>query len=108
MTAKKWQEIKNKVKDSFKVEEEKTMHTDEDGGTDTEYLIFLGPLGRIKLEFISKPVVSDKKTKYSKRIGSSTVVEYVYGEEKVTKLRVYRWEEAQNDWLEMEAKNINL
>ncbi len=108
MNIEKWQEIKNKIKDSFKVEEEEKTHAEEAGGIDSEYLIFQGPLGRMKLEFISKPVVLDKKTKYSKRIGSLTTVEYVYGEEKVNKLHVYKWDEGQNDWLEIEAKNFNL
>ena len=63
----------------------------------------------MKLEFISRPIVLDKKTKYAKRIGSQTAVEYIYSqEEKSHKLKIYKWDESQEDWLEMEAKNFNL
>ncbi len=108
MTLEKWQEIIGKIKDKFIVEKHEMIKSDEAGGEDIEAIVFPGPLGRMKLEFISKPIVLDKKTTYSKRIGSQTTVEYVYGQEKINKLRVYRWDEGQDDWLEMEAKNLNL
>ena len=105
----KWQQIVGNIKDSFKVEEYEKAHLDEAGGIDLEYIIFQGPLGRMKLEFITKPVVLDKKTKYSNRLGAETVVEYVYSqEEKTHKLKAYKWDEATGDWLEMEAKKFDL
>jgi len=109
MTQEKWQEIIGKIKDDFPVEETEKIHFDEEGGVDLEYIIFKGPLGRMKLEFITKPVVLDKKTKYSNRIGQQTVVEYVYSPDELShKLKAYKWDEAINDWLEMEAKKFEL
>lgn len=109
MQPEKWQEIVGKIKDNFKVEESGREHLRDEGGGEIEYIVFNGPLGRLKLEFISRPVILDKKTKYSKRIGSSTVVDYVYSqEEKIHKLKVYKWDEALNDWQEIEAKKFNL
>lgn len=94
------------IKDNFSVEEHGREHFDESGGADIEHIIFTGPLGRMKLEFISKPVVLDKKTIYSRRIGSETKVEYVYSQdEKSQKLKAYKWDSAENVWVEMEAKN---
>ncbi|MDD5290830.1 MAG: hypothetical protein PHZ04_01815 [Patescibacteria group bacterium] len=104
MTEEKWENIKGQIKDSFKVEDEGKEHQDERGGVDTEYIIFEGPLGRMKLEFITKPVVLDKKTNYSNRIGSETKVNYVYSEsEKTNRLVAYKWEESRDDWTEIEA-----
>ena len=104
MLPEKWQEIVGKIKDSFSVEASEKRHYDEAGGTDVESIIFSGPLGRMKLEFIVKPVVLDRKTRYSNRAGQQTVIEYVYSpEEKSHKLKAYKWDEAAGDWLEMKA-----
>ncbi len=86
------------------MEEHSKRHEDEMGGTDIEFITFKGPLGRMKLEFISKPVVLDKKTTYSRRIGAETQVDYIYSkDEKSYKLKAYKWDEAREDWVEMEA-----
>ena len=105
----RWKDILGNVKDNFEVEEDGNYHLDEEGGIDAEFIIFKGPLGRMKLEYITKPVVLDKKVTFSNRIGSQSEVKYIYSEEeKSNKLKVYKWDEAQDDWLEMEAKNFNL
>lgn len=104
MTNERWQNIIGNIKDNFEVEEHGKKHEDEMGGTDIEFIIFKGPLGKMKLEFVSKPVVLDKKTTYSRRIGAGTQVDYVYSEdERSYKLRAYKWDEAREDWAEMEA-----
>ena len=109
MSPEKWRDLVGQIKDNFKVEENETLHLDEAGGTEVEYIIFKGPLGRMKLELIIKPVVLDKKTKYSNRIGAETVVEYVYSQtEKNYRLKAYKWDEATDDWLEMEAKKFDV
>lgn len=109
MLPEKWKDIMGNVKDNFKVEETGDHHIDEEGGMDIEYIIFESPMGRVKLEFISKPVILDKKTTYSRRIGSETNVEYVYSEdERSHKLKAYKWDDSQDDWVEMEAKNFSI
>ncbi|OGF24297.1 hypothetical protein A3H66_02070 [Candidatus Falkowbacteria bacterium RIFCSPLOWO2_02_FULL_45_21] len=109
MTSEKWQQIVGNIKDNYEVEECEKRYLEEQGGVEVEYIIFKGPLGRMKLEFITKPAVIDKKTKYSNRLGAETVVEYVYSpKEKSHKLKAYKWDEAINDWLEMEAKKFDI
>jgi len=104
MTSEKWKNILGNIKDNFTVEEEGNEHLDEEGGIDIEYIIFIGPVGRMRLEFISKPVILDKKTIYSRRIGSETKVEYVYSEtERTYKLMVYQQDEEGGEWVEMEG-----
>ena len=105
MTEEKWENVKGQIKDKFKVEDEGSEHSDERGGVDTEFIVFTGPLGRMKLEFITKPVVLDKKTTYSNRIGSETKVNYIYSEsEKTSRLIAYKWEDGQEEWVEIEAE----
>jgi hypothetical protein len=65
-------------------------------------------LGRMRLELVTKPVVIDKKTTYSRRIGAETVVDYVYSpDERSTQLCVYRWSDADADWLEVDGSNFS-
>lgn len=109
MFPEKWQQIVGNIKDNFEVFEHEKQHLEKQGGIDVESIIFKGPLGKMKLEFIIKPVVLDRKTKYSNRLGAETVVEYVYSpDEKSHRLKAYKWDEAMGDWLEMEAKKFDL
>ncbi|MBL7053143.1 MAG: hypothetical protein ISS02_00560 [Candidatus Portnoybacteria bacterium] len=108
MKPEKWENLIGDIKDKFEIEEHDKKHLDEQGGTDIEFIIFKSPLGRMKLEFITKPVVLDKKTNYSQRIGSQVDVEYIYSEdEKTNRLVAYKWDEAQNEWVEINADNFN-
>jgi len=107
MLPEKWENLINDIKDKFEVEEQKKEHLNEQGGTDIEFIIFKSPLGRMKLEYITKPVVLDKKTNYSQRIGSQSNVEYVYSQdEKTHRLVAYKWNEIQDDWLEVKADSF--
>ncbi len=104
MTEEKWNNIVGQIKDNFEVEDEGGEHLDEHGGIDMEYIVFAGPLGKMKLEFITKPVVLDKKTTYSRRIGSATKVDYIYSKsEKTSRLVAYKWDEGRDDWTEIDG-----
>ncbi len=109
MQEEKWKNILGNVKDNFEVEDYGEMHLDDEGGVDIEYVVFQGPLGKMRLEYISKPVILDKKTTYSRRVGSETKVDYVYSEnERSAKMIAYKWNNDQDDWVEMDADNFNL
>lgn len=109
MTLEKWNQIVGQIKDGFEVEEHNSYHLEEQGGTDVEYIIFFSPLGRVKLEFISKPVVLDKKTNYSRRIGSDVNVEFIYSEEEKTyAMKAYQWDKDNEDWCEIDSSNFQL
>jgi len=109
MTKERWNDLVGQIKDNFSVEEEAKEELSEEEGVGNRYfVIFNGPLGRMMLELIERPVILDKKTKYSNRIGSQTQVEYVYSEDESTyKMHAYRWDEAADDWLEMEAGKLS-
>lgn len=103
----KWQEIIGKIQDNFEVEEHDQQFIDEDGGTEIDYIVFISPVGKMRLELVTKPIVLDKKTTYSRRIGSDTAVDYVYSlTEKASKLYAYKWDSAADDWQEIAADNF--
>ncbi len=106
MQIERWQEIISRIKDKFEVEDSGHESIEDDGGTEIDYIIFSTPLGRIRLELVSKPVVLDKKTQYSRRIGSETKVNYVYGDEHASKMTAYKWSEADNEWEEIGAQQL--
>jgi hypothetical protein len=60
MTKEKWEEIKGNIKDRFQIEDEGGEFLDDEGGVEIEYVVFRGPLGKMRLEFISKPAILDK------------------------------------------------
>lgn len=104
MTEEKWKTIVGNIKDGFEVEDEGSEHIDDEGGVDIEYIVFQGPLGRMRLELVTKPVVLDKKTTYSRRIGAETKIDYVYSEEdRSSQMTAYKWDENDQGWVEMEA-----
>ncbi len=105
MSPDKWQQLKGQIQDQFKnvsVSEEE-LEDSENGKV--EIVLFDGPLGQMKLEYITRPVVLDKLTHGSRRIGSHTDVEYVYSETEFShSIKAYKWDDNSSDWLEIDTK----
>jgi hypothetical protein len=109
MTREKWESIKGKVLDAFTVSDKGTEHYDEEGGVDLDFVEFDSPIGKTRLEFVDKPIVLGKKTLYSHRGGSDTGVEYLYSPtERSARMIAYKWDDTQDDWLEISADKFNL
>lgn len=106
MLPEKWQNLIGEIKDKFEVSEQGSEHLDDDGGTDIEFIVFKSPLGILRMEYVTKPVVLDRKTKYSNRFGAETRIDYVYGEEKMSKMDVYKWDEGAEEWTLIDNKNF--
>ncbi|MFH1207585.1 MAG: hypothetical protein V1668_03180 [Patescibacteria group bacterium] len=103
MNDERWQDIVGKIKDGFEVIEHRTETLDPDPGT-VELIIFNGPLGRMKLERTTKPLVLDKRAIGSKRMGSQATVQYVYSDTETTHaFKAFKWDAGQDDWVEMEV-----
>ena len=54
MTRERWEQILGNIKDNFEIEEHEKEYIKDEGGIDIEYVIFQGPLGRMRLEFVEK------------------------------------------------------
>ncbi|MBD3359187.1 MAG: hypothetical protein GF365_00550 [Candidatus Buchananbacteria bacterium] len=109
MTEERWEQIKEMANNNFEVLENTVIDLPEDqGGGTKETLIFNGPLGKIKLEFIIKPLVLDKKTIYSKRSGQETKIDYVTSDtEKVRTLLAFRWDKANENWVGVDSAQFD-
>jgi hypothetical protein len=101
MTPDRFQEILSLIREKFEVVEEKKIALDDMPGT-IETIVFISPMGRMKLDFIRRPVVLGKKAIGSKRIGSDTRVEYIYSDtEESFRMNCYQWNEATEAWNEI-------
>lgn len=100
MNIDRWQEILETIKTSFEVEDSGTFSSEERGGTETEFIVFNGPLGRLKLEFSTHPAILDTKITYKKRIGAEVHADHVYSStDKVHHLEVWRWDVGSDEWI---------
>lgn len=108
MHAERWKDLLDNIRENFEVEEfDNYFLPEEHGGTEVEYIVFDSHLGLIKLEFITKPKIIDRKTVYSNRIGSEVDIDYVYSDtEKTHELLVYRWGNSEEEWLPFENNGI--
>jgi hypothetical protein len=108
MTREKWEAIKGKVLDAFEIIDKGVEHFDEEGGVDVDFVEFTSPLGKTRLEFVEKPLVTGKKTLYSHRGGSDTGVEFVYSPtEKSSRMKAYKWDENDSNWVEIEGEKFS-
>ncbi|MFZ6035867.1 MAG: hypothetical protein ACOYUK_01890 [Patescibacteria group bacterium] len=100
----RWNEILAMVEEKFSVAERRTEAlADVPRGT-VEYIIFTGPVGRMKLERTSKPKVLGTRGMGSKRIGGDTSVSYQYSDTEFVKtFTAYRWDESVGQWTEIDA-----
>ena len=108
MSPEKWEEIKETAKKNFQVESEEIFELpQEQGGGMKETLIFIGPLGKMKLEYLVKPLVIQQKAIFSNRMGASSTVNYVKSDtEKVRTFLAYKWDEASEDWVKISSSNF--
>ncbi|TSC95752.1 MAG: Uncharacterized protein Athens101410_339 [Parcubacteria group bacterium Athens1014_10] len=107
MNQEKWLDLKLKTKEKFGIAKESSEElelAEKEDGTKImekkEIIEFESPMGRIKLEKISKPKVIGKKTLYSRRIGSNIEVKYDYSpDEIIHQLKAYKQDNGQ--WQEI-------
>ena len=97
MDQEKWGEILDRVQAQFTVLEHAKAPGEDDIG-EVETLIFEGPMGKIKLLWVTRPVVLDRKVIGAHRRGMSAgKYEYVYSDtEKSHKLEAFR--EVDGEW----------
>jgi len=107
MNDEKWGNLKFRLDEKFPdLKIEKEERNASMGMTDfteqVEALVFDGPLGKMKVERVSRPKVDDVKEHYHRR-KSDAKTEYIFsGEEMTHRVTVYRWNEPAQDWVEAE------
>jgi len=112
MNPEKWEDLLDLVEEKFGIDDHHTenfvVEETHDGKQimgEKEVLEFNGPLGKTRVERTSQPKLVDKKVMASKRIGSKSVIDYVYSPtEKSEHIKFYRWDETTGQWTEI--KNL--
>ncbi len=105
MTEDRWEELLDMVRTTFEVEDYGRDENDELGGTEIEYIVFNGPMGKLKLEFSTHPAIVDTKTTYKKRIGAEVGVENMYSStDRSTHLEVWKWNADDEAWQPFSAE----
>lgn len=106
MTKDKWLDLKDKIEDKFEVEEYNQSSMKDVPDSKIEILIFESPLGKIKLEWISKPKTLGEKTTYSNRIGSNVKVDKIYSEdERAEYIKAYKFDG--DEWEEISSNSFD-
>lgn len=106
MTQDRWQQIKGMIFDDFSDVKEFVEKLEAPERGSAEILEFNGPLGRMRIEYWTKPTILGKNVSGSRRVGSHHQVDYIYSEtENSNFLLAYKWDNDQNDWLEIDLKN---
>ncbi len=106
MTRDKWLDLKDKIEDKFGIEEYNQSVLENVPNSIVEVLIFKSPLGKIKLEWISKPKTLGEKTVYSRRIGSNVKVEKIYSEDERSEyIKAYKL--AGDEWAEISSDSFD-
>lgn len=102
MTPDRWQEVKQKIENSFTILD--TYEEELDPGV-AEVIEFTGPMGKLKVSFNRQPKVLDKKTLYSHRAGGDVKVDYTYSDtDEVYYLTLFKWNEQRDKWEKMNSE----
>jgi len=106
MTDERWQELIGQIKDSLEILDHYTKDLPEEAGQGSvEVIEFQSPMGKMKLERTTQPLLLDKKTYGSKRMGSQADVKYIYSEtEKTHKFKAYKYDSNTDDWTEIQLE----
>ena len=106
MHQKKWDELVDKIEKLFGFINHSVDEYPEQRMT-VETVVFEGASGRMKLERSKKPLVVDKKTTFSKRVGSEVSVEYVLSDDEfVDTVKCYRWDALGREWSPVDIEDI--
>jgi hypothetical protein len=100
----RWIELTERIRDTFRVTLDVERPLDPGPGR-IEELEFESPRGRMRLERITRPLVLDRKSLFSKRAGSQTTEEYVYSEDEFSyRVTFFRWVEGA--WQEEDFRSM--
>lgn len=112
MKPENWQDTKSMIEDKFKIIEQGIEPVKMKVGLDQEqeigkkeFLVFNSPLGKVRLEFLTKPIIIDKKEHYSRRMGTSSATEYILSKDEFSyKMEAYL--EKDGEWEKIDASSI--
>lgn len=106
----KWEPLKEELGRKFKIQNTRFEDLTQETATGpvisgrVEIIEFETPLGLIKLERESRPVVLEKKEFYSHQQGKAARTEYKFSDKEFShKIKAYKWDNYEEVWREMDA-----
>jgi hypothetical protein len=97
----RWIEMLERIDTTFKITD-RTIEEFEDQPGEVETVFFRAPMGEMRLEREVRPLVLQKKMRYSKRMGAAPTAEYVYSDSE-TSDRVRLWKrKPSGEWEEVD------
>lgn len=115
MNDEKWIEIKERIKESFGLEEEKKeddfFYDDLENQFrgEKETIIFTNPSGRFKIERLKRPMILEKKPHYHKGAGGTAKMEFTVSEEKIiSTINAFLFDQKEEEWNEIDLRGGNI
>jgi len=113
MNPSKWEKLVFLAEENFGIDKKEKQEIEVDELSNGEKIMgeeeiieFKSPLGKIRIEKISRPKVVDKKVLRAKRIGSNAVVDYVYSpDEKTVEMKIFKQAE-DGEWQEISPEKM--
>jgi hypothetical protein len=106
MHQRKWENLVDQIERVFGFIDHTTEEYPERRLT-VETVEFDGATGRMKLERSVKPLVLDRKTTFSKRVGSDVEIEYVLSDDEfVDTVKYYRWDKLARQWRQIDISEL--
>ena len=103
MKEERWEEVRDLIKKQFTIDYEGVEDLEDSPGS-MEVMEFEGPLGLMRVEYVSKPRQIGRKVHGSKRIGAESREEVLFSDtDTVSHLLVYVHDDEEGTWNEMDA-----
>ncbi len=114
MNSSKWGQLVYLAEEKFGIDRQDNKeiiidetHKGQEIKGEKEIIEFQAPIGKIRMEKITKPKVIDKKINSSKRAGSKTTVDLVYSDtETVSSMNLYK-KDSSGEWKEIKPEDLN-
>ncbi|OGB73788.1 hypothetical protein A3K24_03100 [candidate division Kazan bacterium RIFCSPHIGHO2_01_FULL_44_14] len=105
MNDEKWGTILDRIQSQFQVidQGEETIADIPNGKL--EFIVFDSPMGRLKLERVTKPKVLDRKSFGGSKYGAASGVEYIYSDSEMTHM-FSAFKDADGEWESFNAEGL--
>jgi hypothetical protein len=105
MTPERWTEVKELLRSQYTIDYEATEPLENSPGTMEVFEFDGGPAGYLRVEFVQKPRQLGRKVLAAARAGSESREEMVFSDtETVSFIRVFRLDDATDEWEELEKE----
>ncbi|MDO8425155.1 MAG: hypothetical protein Q7T01_01420 [bacterium] len=107
MQPSQWADLLDRIAERFVIAEEGRTELEGVPLSTVAFVEFEAPMGRVRLEYVTKPRTIGEHALGSRRIGGETAVQKMYDtNDLVSFLRAFRWDAEQGEWCTIEANAL--